>query len=153
MAAADINKLKILRKETEISFSQCKKALEESNNDLEKAKKLLSAWGVEKAGDKAERKTSQGAIFSYVHHNRRIASMVELLCETDFVARNSDFVKLGNEIAMQVASISSKTVDELLNQEYIRDSSKKISDFIKESIAKFGENIKVARFIRWQLGE
>lgn len=153
MVAVDINKLKSLRRETEISFSMCKKALEESNNNIEKAKKLLLTWGIEKASDKAERKTFQGAIFSYIHHNKKVASLIELLCETDFVARNSEFIKLGGEIAMQVASLESKTVDELLNQEYIRDLSKNISDLIKEYISKFGENIKIARFIRWQLGE
>lgn len=153
MVAVDINKLKSLRRESEISFSMCKKALEESNNNIEKAKKLLLTWGIEKASDKAERKTSQGAIFSYIHHNKKVASLIELLCETDFVARNSEFMKLGGEIAMQVASLESKNVDELSNQEYIRDSSKKISDLIKEYISKFGENIKIARFIRWQLGE
>jgi len=149
----DIKKLKILREETGISFSMCKKALEETNNNIEKAKKLLTTWGAEKVTDKAGRTTSQGAIFSYVHHNKKIASMVELLCETDFVANNSDFVKLGQEIAMQVASIKTERLEDLLNQEYIRDSSKKISDLIKDSVIKFGENIKLNRFIRWQLGE
>lgn len=148
----DLNKLKQLRKETGISFAMCKKALEETNNDIETSKKMMQKWGLEKAVDKEKRLTTQGAIFSYIHHNRKIASLVEILCETDFVATNSDFQTLGQEIAMQIASVPCKTVKELLEQEYIRDSSKKISDIIKEAILKFGENIKIGRFIKWHLG-
>lgn len=148
----DYQKLKQLREETGISFSLCKKALEETKNDIEKSKKLLSKWGAAKASEKQERSTSQGAIFSYVHHNKKIASLVELMCETDFVAGNSDFQKLGTEIAMQVASVPAQDVAELENQEYIRDPSKKISDLVKDAVLKFGENIKIGRFIRWQLG-
>ena len=147
----DIKKLKILREETGVSFSLCKRALEESKNDIAAAKKLLSKWGIEKADSKSDRKTGVGAIFSYVHHNKKIASLVELNCETDFVSGNQEFQKLGAELAMQVASLKSETVPELLDQEYIRDPSKKISDLIKESILKFGENIKVNRTIRWTI--
>ncbi|MBI4009111.1 elongation factor Ts [Candidatus Roizmanbacteria bacterium] len=148
----DIKKLKQLREETGISIALCKKALEESTNDITKAKKLLSSWGVEKVKDKMRKTTSQGAIFSYVHHNKKIASLVELMCETDFVAGNTQFQKLGQELAMQIASIPAKDGKELLEQEYIRDSAKKISDLIKDAVLKFAENIKVGRFIRWQLG-
>lgn len=147
----DIKKLKQLRIETGVSFSLCKRALEESKNDLAKAKKLLSRWGADKAKDKSERKTGAGAIFSYVHHNRKVASLVELACETDFVSGNKDFQVLGQEIAMQVASIDASDVKELLDQEYIRDSSKKINDLLKEAVLKFGENIKISKFIRWVL--
>ncbi|PIP15267.1 elongation factor Ts [Candidatus Roizmanbacteria bacterium CG22_combo_CG10-13_8_21_14_all_35_9] len=147
----DINKLKILRQQTGVSFSLCKKALEETKNNLEKAKKLLCKWGADKALDKTHRKTSAGAIFSYVHHNKRVASLVELNCETDFVSGNKDFQTLGNELAMQVASLKAEKVKELLEQEYIRDPSKKISDLIKEAVLKFGENIKINRIVRWSL--
>lgn len=149
----DINKLKALREETGVSFSLCKKALEESKNNVEVAKKLLSKWGAEKVKDKQNRTTLQGSIFSYVHHNKKIASLVELLCETDFVSGNKDFQTLGSEIAMQVATFPAENVDELLKQEYIRDPSKKIEDLIKESVLKFGENIKISRFLRWNLGK
>ncbi len=148
----DIKKLKILTEETAVSFSLCKKALEESKNDLEKAKKLLTQWGADKIKDKQKRSTSQGAIFSYVHHNKKIASLVELLCETDFVAGNVDFQKFGTELAMQVASVPCNTVKELMTQEYIRDPSKKIEDLLKDAVLKFGENIKISRFIKWTLG-
>ncbi|GIW64946.1 MAG: hypothetical protein KatS3mg092_0879 [Patescibacteria group bacterium] len=147
----DINKLKQLREETGVSFSLCKKALEETNNNIDEAKKLLSKWGADKAKDKEGRNTSAGAIFSYVHHNRKVAALVDISSETDFVSGNSEFQKLGQEIAMQVASLKPETVDELLNQNYIRDPSKTISDLIKDAILKFGENIKINRILYWSI--
>jgi len=147
----DINKLKKLREESGVSFSLCKKSLEETNNDIDKAKKLLIKWGADKVKDKSDRKTNAGAIFSYVHHNKKVASMIELLCETDFVSGNKEFQALGQEIAMQVASLKAETPEELLKQEYIRDPSKKISDLIKEAVLKFGENIKLNKIVRWQI--
>ena len=147
----DIKKLKQLREETGISFSLCKKAIEESKNNIEVAKKLLNKWGISKAQDKSSRSTRAGIIFSYVHHNKKVASLIQLACETDFVSGNKDFQLLGQELAMQVASIRAETNEELLNQEYIRDPSKKISDLIKEAVLKFGENIKVVKFIRWSV--
>ena len=147
----DINRLKTLREQTGVSFSLCKKALEESKNDLEKAKKLLTKWGADKVKDKAGRKTNAGAIFSYVHHNKKVASLIELLSETDFVSNNKEFQTLGQELAMQVASLKAEKVKELMEQEYIRDPSKKISDLIKEAVLKFGENIKINRILYWNL--
>lgn len=147
----DIKKLKQLRDETGVSFSMCKKALEESKNDISAAKKLLTRWGQDKAASKSDRKTSAGAIFSYVHHNKKVASLIELNCETDFVSGNKEFQALGTELAMQVASIPAETVEEFVEQEYIRDPSKKILDLVKDAIFKFGENIKINRIIRWSL--
>lgn len=149
----DIKKLKALREETGVSFSLCKKALEETKNNINEAKKLLSKWGAEKVMEKSTKQTMEGAIFSYVHHNKKIASLVELLCETDFVAKNQDFQKLGTELAMQIASIPASSDKELLTQEYIRDPSQKIADLLKSAILKFGENIKIGKFLRWKLGE
>ncbi len=148
----DYKKIKALRDKTGISISLCKKALEETKNSLNEAEKLLNRWGAEKVKDKVKISTTQGAIFSYVHHNRKIASIIELLCETDFVAINSDFLRLGQELAMQVASLPVKSNSELEKQQYIREPSKKISDLIKEAVFKFGENIKIGKFSRWKLG-
>src|SRR3989339_2150978 len=120
----DIKKLKQLREETGISFSLCKKALEESKNNIEIAKKLLNKWGIAKAQDKSGRSTGAGIIFSYVHHNKKVASLIQLACETDFVSGNKEFQALGQELAMQVASVMAETKEELLDQEYIRDASK-----------------------------
>lgn len=149
----DIKKLKQLREETGISFSSCKKALEEASNNIEKAKKLLLKWGAKTITEKQERSTNQGAIFSYVHHNKKVASLVELMCETDFVSGNSDFVKLGQELAMQAASYPQESVKEFLSQEYVRDPSLTVNDLIKKAIVTFGENIKINRVLRWQLGQ
>lgn len=150
---ANIKKLKILREETGVSFALCKKALEESSNDLPKAKKFLNEWGAEKVTSKATKSTTQGALFSYIHHTKKIGTLLELLCETDFVSANADFQKLGTELAMQVASTNPKTIEKLIDEEYIRDPSKKISSLIRDAVLKFGENIRVGRFIRFVLGE
>lgn len=150
--AVDLNLLKNLRAETGVSFSVCKKALEEAENNIEKAKKLMTKWGEKKAADKADRSTGQGVIASYVHHNKKVAAFIELMTETDFVANNAEFRKLAEEIAMQVATMRPENVEELLKQEYIRDSGKTIDTLIKDAILKFGENIKMGRMLRWELG-
>ncbi|PIR13525.1 elongation factor Ts [Candidatus Falkowbacteria bacterium CG11_big_fil_rev_8_21_14_0_20_39_10] len=149
----DYSKLKQLRSKTQVSFSLCKKALEESDNDIEKSMKLLKKWGIEKAKKKADRETKAGGIFSYIHHNKKIASLIELQSETDFVSGNDDFKKLGSEIAMQAASVRSDNLDEFLIQDYIREPGKTIDSLVKDAILKFGENIKIARILRWELGE
>lgn len=151
--AIDFTKLKQLREETGVSFSLCKKALEETDNNIEKAKKLLTKWGAKKAAEKAERVTSQGGIFSYVHHNKKIASLIELMTETDFVSGNKEFQQLGTEIAMQIASVPAASVEELLKQEYIREPDKTVNDLLKDAVLKFGENIRIGRILRWNLGD
>lgn len=149
----DLKKLKQLREETGISFSIIKKALEQTNNDVTAAKKKIIEWGGEKLTEKAAKTTSQGVITSYIHHNKKIATLVELQSETDFVSGNQQFQTLAQEIAMQVASVPAKTVEELLKQEYIRDPKKTVQDLIKEAVITFGEHIKLARFIRWEVGQ
>lgn len=153
MSTVDLKKLKALREETGVSFSLCKKALDESNNDIEAAKKKLQEWGVEKAAGKADRATGAGGIFSYIHHNRKVGAMVELQSETDFVSGNEEFKTLGNEIAMQAASVPAASTEELLKSEYIRDPRQSIADLIQAAVLKFGENIKLARASKWMLGE
>jgi len=148
----DMSKLKELREKTGVSFALCKKALEQTNNDIPSAIKKLSELAGSKIEEKATRTTSAGGIFSYIHHNKKIAALVELASETDFVSGNIDFQKVGQEIALHIASLPCSTVEELLEQEYVRDPSKKIKDLIKEAVLKFGENIKVNRFLRWELG-
>lgn len=146
------NKLKTLRAETGVSFTLCKKALLETKNDLVKAKKLLTEWGAEMLLKKSGKTTLQGAIFSYVHHNKKVASLVELMCETDFVAKNEGFLSLGQELAMQLASMETNNIDSFLKQVYIRDQSKVVGDLLKEAVLKFGESIKIRRIERWTLG-
>lgn len=149
--AVDIKKLKQLREETSVSFSLCTKALEQSNNNIDEAKRLLDKWGVEKARSKASRQTNQGALFSYIHHNKKIASLVELLCETDFVAANADFKVLGQDLAMQVASANPNDLAMLLKSPYIKDEGKTIENLLQEYILKIGENIKIGRFVRYEI--
>lgn len=153
MASANIELLKKLRNETQVSLADCRKALEETNNNYDKAKEWLLKHGIEKAAKKSDRETSQGLVESYIHLNGKVGAMVEVLCETDFVARTEEFKHLTHEIAMQVVAMNPKDVDTLLKQEYIRDSSKTIESLIKESIAKIGENIVVKRLTRFSLGE
>lgn len=149
----DYKLLRQLREETGVSVSLLKKALEETKNNLQEAKKLLIKWGNVKAQEKENKETLEGGIFSYVHHNNKVAVLVELLCETDFVSKNAEFQSLGREISMQVASLKPKDVNQLMDQEYIRDPQKKIKDLIKEAVLKFGENIKVKHFVIWELGQ
>lgn len=148
----DIKKLKQLRKETQVSYALCQMALEKAHNDLEKAKKILIDQGAEIIEGKKGKETQEGGIFAYIHHDKKLAALVELQCETDFVSKNNKFHQLGKELAMQIASTNPKTVEELLNQEYIKDTGKVIDDLIKEYILKLGENIKIKKFIRWELG-
>lgn len=150
--AIDLAKLKELREKTGVSFALCKKALEQTNNDIPSAIKKLQELAGEKIEEKSKRTASAGGIFSYIHHNKKIAALVELASETDFVSGNVDFQKVGAEIALHIASMPCNTVEELLEQEYVRDPSKKIKDILKDAVLKFGENVKINRFIRWELG-
>ncbi len=144
--------IKRLREETSAGVSDCRQALEDANGDYEKAKKLISEWGLEKAAKKEGKETSQGIVESYVHAGR-IGVLVELRCETDFVAKTDEFKNLAHELALQVASMDPKNVSDLLKEIYIRDSSLSIEALVKQTIAKVGENITIARFTRMELGE
>lgn len=145
--------IKELREKTSAGVMDCRRALEETKGDIEKAAEVLRKQGIEKAEKKSDRETNQGLVESYVHATGKIGALVEVQCETDFVQRTEDFKTLCHEIAMQVASMSPKDVTDLLKQEYIRDNSKTIQDLIKETIAKLGENIVVKKFTRIELGE
>lgn len=144
--------LKKLRQETKAGVSDCRGALEDAGGDYAKARKLIFERGIEKAGAKAAKETSQGIIESYVHGGR-VGVLVELRCETDFVARTDDFKKLAHEIALQVASMEPKNTGELLKSPYIRDAGVTIEALVKQTVARVGENITVARFTRIELGE
>ena len=147
----DIKDIKRLRQETAASIADCRRALEESNGDYNKAVVWLQRHGIQKAEKKLARETSQGLVETYVHQNGRIGAIVVVLCETDFVARTSEFKHLAHEITMQVASMNPKDTDSLLKQEYIRDASKTVGELVKEAIAKLGENIVVKEFKRFEI--
>jgi elongation factor Ts len=148
---ADIKLLKQLREETSASIADVKTALEETNGDYKKALGWLKKHGIEKAGKKADRETSQGLVESYIHQNGKVGALVEVLCETDFVARTDEFKNLCHEVAMQVAAMNPKDVAILLKQDYIRDGSLTIESLVKSVIGKLGENIVVKSFSRIEI--
>jgi elongation factor Ts len=156
-----------LRELTGVGILDCKRALEEADGDLEKAKEDLRRKGVSIAANRAERETAQGLVQSYVHHDGRLGALAELNCESDFVARTDDFHQLAQQIALQVAGanpsyVSPEEIPEgsdgdpkelcLLLQPFIRDESLTVQDLITEAIRKTGENIRVRRFARFELG-
>lgn len=145
--------LKKLREDTGAGVSDCRQALEDTNGDYAKAKKLLLDRGLEKAAKKEGKETAEGIIDSYIHAGGKVGVLVELRCETDFVARTDDFKKLSHEVALQVAAMNPKDVKALLAGAYIRDGGITMEALIKSVIAKVGENITVARFVRMELGE
>jgi len=147
-----IDQIKKLRQKTASGVMECRKALEETRGDEKKAIELLKKWGIEKSEKKVGRQTNAGLIDSYIHAGGKVGVMLELSCETDFVARTNDFKSLAHELCLQVASMSPKDIKELLNQEYIRDPKIKVGDLIKHTIGKLGENITLSRFIRYQIG-
>ena len=197
MAEVTSEMIKELRDKTQAGMLDCKKALIETNGDMEKAVDFLRKKGLASAAKKMGTETTEGIIASYIHTNGKIGVIVELKSVTDFVAKNEDFVALAKEIAMQIAAtnplfvspeqvpaelverekdiyreqmktsgkpenVVEKIVEGkltkyysevcLLEQEYIKDSSTKIKDLIKQKIAIFGENIEVGRFARFQIG-
>jgi elongation factor Ts len=198
MADITAQMVKEIRDRTGAPFIDCKKALEEVAGDFDKAIEILKIKGVAKAAKKVGRETPEGTITSYIHAGGKIGVLVEINCETDFVARNGEFQAFAKEVAMQIAAgnpryVSREFIPEeelskekeimkaqviesgkpaniadkiaegkiekfyeevcLLDQVYIRDSKLKINDLLQALIAKIGENIKVRRFVRFQLGE
>jgi elongation factor Ts len=160
---ASTEQIKELRERTGAGIMDCKRAIDEGGS-MEAAEKLIKEWGLAGVSKKAGREANQGLVESYIHAGGRIGALVEVNCETDFVARTDDFRALVREIAMQVAAMNPSRVspDEpssdgqsdvpLLEQAYIRDPSKTIRDLVHEGIAKLGENIVVRRFARFELG-
>ena len=141
-----VDDIKALREKTGAGIADCKEALSLSKGSIGKAVEIIKEKGLEKA-KKADRETHSGLVFSYVHGGK-IGVLVSLLCETDFVAKTDDFLILGKEICLQVASMNPKNIDDLLKQEYIRDSKLTIDGMIKAVIGKLGENIKISDFSR-----
>jgi elongation factor Ts len=170
--------VKELREQTGAGIMDCKRALVEANGDLKKASDLLKQQGLAKAEKKLGRAANQGLIETYVHAGGRIASMIEINCETDFVARTPDFKAVAREVAMQVAAMNPKylTEDEvpadawaeleaeygdhkkaveavcLYNQAFIRDPKLSINELVRQAVAKLGENVQITRFARFEVG-
>jgi len=147
--AQDIAKL---RNETGAGVMDAKRALEEANGDYQKAKQVLSDNAQVIAKKKSERATNHGLVEAYVHGGR-IGVLVEINCESDFVAKNVKFKELAHSIAMQIASMNPQDIEELLGQEFILDSKMTVQDLVHANISQFGENMQIKRFVRFELGE
>jgi elongation factor Ts len=186
-----------LRAQTNAGMMDCKKALKETNGDMEAAIKYLREKGISKAAKKAERATKEGRIYSYIHGQGKLGVMVEINCETDFVARNQKFIDLCKDIAMHIAAANPQAISEtdldekmieaerdiyrkkalnegkpekiidkivdgqidkfkkqicLMDQEFVKDPEKTVQDVMHEAISQLGENMQIARFVRYSLG-
>jgi len=170
-----LDAIKELRELTNCGIIDCKKALAEAKGDLEKAKAILREKGLQMALKKASRTANEGRVEAYIHHGNKIGVIVEVNCETDFVARNEAFILFAKDLAMHIAAMSPKYIKKedvpadvlpveeeradfiksnvLLEQPFVKDASKSIQDLLNELIAKIGENIIVGRFIRYKIGE
>lgn len=173
--ASTVDSIKQLREETSCGVIECKKALEESKGDFQKAKEILRKRGLEMAAKKADRAAKEGRVEAYIHHGNKIGVIVEVNCETDFVARNDDFMVFTRDLAMHIAALAPKYLKKeeipadvlikeidkdaytkancLLTQNFVKDPSKTIGDYLNELIAKIGENIQIGRFVRFKVGE
>lgn len=149
-SAEDIKKL---REETSCGIIDCKKALDQAQGDFAKAKDLLRQRGLEMAAKKSDRVAKEGRVESYIHNGNKIGVVVEVNCETDFVARSEDFIKFCKDVAMHIAAMNPENVEGLLAQPYVRDASKTIKDLLNELVSKIGENTMIGRFTRYKVGE
>lgn len=157
--------VKELRDKTGVSVMQCKKALEEAGGDMEKATAILLEKSAEIADKKSDRTLSAGTIGVYVHSTGNVGAMVELLCETDFVAKNEEFKSLARDIAMQVSATDPKFLKTddlgadaepesvLLNQPFIKNPEVTITNLVQSATQKFGEKIEVSRFSRFSISQ
>jgi len=147
----DVEKIKHLRESTGLSLNEIKKALDGAGGDETKALEILKAQGVKMAEKKASREVKEGVVASYIHATKKLGSMVEILCETDFVARNSDFQELAKEIAMHIAAMKPADISNLLDQPYVKNQDMTIKDLVNSYVAKLGENIQIGRFEIFQI--
>ena len=148
--------IKELREETGLSFAQIKKALDEANGDKDKAREILSQYSAAQAEKKSDREVAAGAVAAYVHSTGTTGVLLELACETDFVAKNEEFVALAKDLAMHVCAMAPETIEgegetALLSQSFIKDGSLTVEARLQAAIQKFGENIKVSRFTRYAI--
>ena len=166
--AVSVELVRTLRDQTGAGIMECKEALESTDGDLEKATVALREKGRANVAKRVSRATHEGVIETYLHTGGRVGAMVELGCETDFVARTEEFHKLAHDIAMQVAAMGPVYVDQdeieegdtrppaltsLMQQPFIKNNSSSVGEMVRELAAKVGENIRVVRFNRLEVGE
>jgi len=172
---ASLEAIKELREATSCGVIDCKKALEQTGGDFEKAKELLKQRGLEMAAKKSGRAAKEGRVEVYVHPGNKMVAMVEVSCETDFVARSEDFIRFAKDVALQIGAMSPLYIREedvpaevlsaaedpkafvkekcLMRQAFIKDPGKIMQDYLNEIVAKIGENMFVNRFARYKVGE
>uniref|UniRef100_A0A7C4R233 Elongation factor Ts n=1 Tax=candidate division CPR3 bacterium TaxID=2268181 RepID=A0A7C4R233_UNCC3 len=148
ISAKDVQEI---RNETGLGVMDIKNALEQAGGNKEKALEILKEKAGEKMEKRAGRATGQGKIGAYVHGDGKSACMVEVGCETDFVAKNEYFIAFVKDLTLQIISMKPINIEELLDQDFIKDSKKKISDLLKEIVAKTGENIEIKRFTVYEI--
>lgn len=143
--------IKALREETGLSIMQCRQALEEAGGDKDKAVDLLKQKGAEIASKKGDRTLGAGAVAAYIHSGDTVGAMVELLSETDFVAKNPEFKAIAKDIAMHIAAMKPVDVGELLEQPFIKGNGETIGEIINNTIQKFGERTEIGKFTRFSI--
>lgn len=152
--------LKELREETGLSFAQIKKALDEAQGDKEKAREILAQYSEASASKKADREITAGVVTSYVHGGGTIGVLLELGCETDFVAKNEEFIALAKDLAMHVCAMAPTSINNedqageesaLLNQAFIKNPEMTVKQRLEGAVQKFGENTQVTRFVRYSI--
>ncbi len=146
-----MEEIKKLREITGARILDCQKALQEANGDLDKAVAIVEAKGLARAEKSQDRETKVGYIATYTHNTGMVAAMVEMLCETDFVAKNEDFRQMTRDIAMQVAAMGAESVEDLLQQDSIKDPEKTVELVIKALSGKIGEKMTLSRFERFAI--
>jgi elongation factor Ts len=147
---ADIKKL---REETGAGMMDCKKALDQAKGNYDEALEVVRLRGLAKADKKADRETKEGYIASYVHANNKVAALVEILCETDYVARNEEFQAMAKDVAMHVVAMNPENVKALLADDFVKDPNMTVEELVKSVSGKIGEKFVVNRFSRYAVGE
>lgn len=147
MATSDVQKL---REVTGAGVMECKKALDEAGGNVDEAVKIINAKGLAKAEKRSGRATGAGLIHAYVHGDR-VGAMVEVRCETDFVAHSEPFRELAKNLAMQIAAMAPEDAHSLMEEPFIKDASKTVKDLINEVITKVGENVQIGKFYRLEI--
>ncbi|MBX4195634.1 translation elongation factor Ts [Candidatus Parcubacteria bacterium] len=153
MAEITTADIKALRDETGLSIGEVRKALNEAGGDKSKALEVLKNKSVEAAAKKADRTLGSGSVTSYIHGGGLSGTLIELSCETDFVAKNEEFKNLARDIAMHVAAMNPATVEELLDQAFIKSPDKTVKEMINGAVQKFGERTEIRRFARFSVSE
>jgi len=145
------DQIKELREKTDVSIMSCKKALEKSGGDMDKALLILKKEGAKIAEKKSDRELKAGVVESYIHAGGKVGVLLDVRCETDFVAKNEKFREFAHDVAMHIAAMNPEDEKEVLSQDFIKRADVTIGDYVKEMVQKFGENIEIAKFVRFSI--